>query len=76
MDQVRGYRKLNDANPVVSAQFSFNPNIVDVLVDPQLAPLDKSFSAIQRVEIVQIESTTGEALNVIVLDDVAYNLYK
>ncbi|KAF2170255.1 hypothetical protein M409DRAFT_19858 [Zasmidium cellare ATCC 36951] len=73
---VRGYRKLHDANPVASAQFSFNPNIVDVLVDPKIATFDKSFSAIQRVEIVQIESTTGEALNVIVLDDVAYNLYK
>lgn len=39
------------------------------------ATFDKTFNNIQRVEIVQLESTSGEELNVIILDDVAYNLY-
>ncbi|KAK4503919.1 hypothetical protein PRZ48_004834 [Zasmidium cellare] len=73
---VRGYRQLNDANPVASAQFSFNPKVTQPLANPNLATFDKSFSVLQRVEIVQIESQSGEATNVVVLDDVAYNLYK
>lgn len=75
LTQVRGYRLLNDPNPVASAQFSFNPKVTQLVANPNLAQFDRSFSALQRVEIVQIESQSGEALNVVVLDDVAYNLY-
>ncbi|USW58600.1 hypothetical protein Slin15195_G119190 [Septoria linicola] len=72
---VRGYRKTTDTNPVASKQLTFTPKLTQVLAQPVKATFGRSFTGLQKVEIVQIESTSGEALNVIVLDDVAYNLY-
>ncbi|CAK4033708.1 Hypothetical predicted protein [Lecanosticta acicola] len=72
---VRGYRRAADANPVAQQQFSFTPKTTAVLAQAMQATFENSFSNIQRVEVVQLESTSGEELNVILLDDVVYNLY-
>ncbi|CAK4016208.1 Hypothetical predicted protein [Lecanosticta acicola] len=72
---VKGYRKASDASYVAIKQFSFNPKATQLVAQPVLATFDSSFANLQRVEIVQLESTSGEEGNVLVFDDNIYELY-
>lgn len=55
---------------------SFTPKPLQLLQQPVKATFGRQFENLEKVELVQLESTSGMALNVLVLDDVAYNLRK
>lgn len=72
---VKGYRGLEDRNYVAIKQFSYAPKPGQVPSQEMLATFDGAFKGLQRIEVVMIESASGELGNVIFFDDNMYRLY-
>lgn len=77
-NQVQGFRNVNDATAsyVAIQRLTFDHVTTSLSDNMVKATLNLAFTGLQRVDIVQVDATSGTALNVIALDDLVYTIYQ